>query len=108
MLVPGLPDKRKIEIQNKLNKIINKEYNSPCEKFIKNFIKFNEKMRINFSHEKMLKLNAKLSKNFYMKRKPEDKLKQLMNININNSELGHVKRTIFRNFTLNELLILCK
>ena len=106
MLVPGLSTKRKIEIQNKLNKIINKEYNSPCEKFIKNIDKFNEKIRINFSHEKMLKLNAKLSKNFYLKRQPEDKLNQLMNININNSEFGHVKRTLFKTFTLSELLIL--
>ena len=106
MLVPGLSTKRKIEIQNKLNKIINKEYNSPCEKFIKNLDRFNEKLRINFSHEKMIKLNAKLSKNFYLKRQPEDKLKQLMNVNINNSQFGNVKRTLFKNFTPNELLIL--
>ena len=106
MLVPDLSTKRKIEIQNKLNKIINKEYNSPCEKFIKNLDRFNEKLRINFSHEKMLKLNAKLKKNFYLKRQPEDKLKQLMNININNSKFGHVKRALFKNFTPNELLIL--
>jgi len=106
MIVPGLSTKRKIEIQNKLNKIINKEYNSPCEKFIKNLDRFNEKLRINFSHEKMLKLNAKLSKNFYLKRQPEDKLKQLMNININNSQYENVKRTLFKNFSPNELLIL--
>ena len=106
MLVPGLSTKRNIEIQNKLNKIIIKEYNSPCEKFIKNLDRFNEKLRINFSHEKMIKLNAKLSKNFYLKRQPEDKINQLMNFNINNSDFGHVKRTLFNNFTPNELLIL--
>jgi hypothetical protein len=106
MLVPGLSTKRKKEIQNKLNKIIIKEYNSPCKKFIKNLDRFNEKLRINFSHEKMIKLNAKLSKNFYLKRQPEDKIKQLMNFNINNSDFGHIKRTLFNNFTPNELLIL--
>jgi hypothetical protein len=106
MLVPDLSIKRKKEIQNKLIKILNKEYNSPCEKFIKNLDRFNGKLRINFSHEKMLKINAKLSKNFNLKRQPEDKLKQLMNININNSNFGHAKRIIFNKFTANKLLIL--
>ena len=106
MLVPGLSTQKKIIIQNKIDTILNNEYYSTCNKFIKQINKFNEKLTKNFTHEKMSKLNAKLSKNIYLKRYPQNKLKQLLNIDINNSEIEHVKKLIYKTFTLSELLIL--
>lgn len=108
MLVPGLSITRKIIIQNKLDKIINKEYNTPCRKFIKQINKFNEQLTKNFTNEKMSILNAKLSKNFYLKRSPQHRLKLIMNFDTNISEFERVKKTIYKTFTLNELLILFK
>lgn len=106
MLVPGLSTERKIIIQKKLDKLLNKEYNSPCNKFVKNINKFNDQITKNFLSEKMSKLNAKLSKNLYLKRYPQNRLKLLMNIDTNVSEFEHVKRIIYQTFTISELLIL--
>ena len=106
MLVPGLSIERKLIIQKKLDKLIDKEYNSPCNKFVKNINKFNEQITKNFLSEKMSKLNAKLSKNFYLKRNPQNKLKLLTNIDTNVSEFEHVKKRIYETFSVNELLIL--
>lgn len=106
MMVPGLSTERKLIIQNKLDKILNKEYYSPCKKYIKQINKFNEQITKNFQHEKMSKLNAKLSKNLYLKRNPQNKLKLLINIDTNVSEYEHVKKIIYKTFTINELLIL--
>ena len=106
MMVPGLSTERKLIIQNKLDKILNKEYYSPCKKYIKHINKFNEQITKNFQHEKMSKLNAKLSKNFYLKRNPQNKLKLFINIDTNASEYEHVKKIIYKTFTINELLIL--
>ena len=106
MLVPGLSTVGKLKIQSKLDKLLRKEYNTPCSKFMKHINSFNEQVTKNFSEEKMSKLNAKLSKNFYLKRSPEAKLNQIINIDTNVSAFEHVKNELFKTFNINELLIL--
>ena len=106
MLIPGLSTENKLIIQKKLDKILNKEYTSPCQKFIKQINKFNDKVAKNLTNEKLIKLNAKLSKNFYLKRNPHNKLKLILNIEGDLPEFEHVKKAIYKSFTINELIIL--
>ena len=106
MLVPGLSTEQKLIIQKKLDNILNKEYISICPKFIKQIDRFNGNITQNFLNEKRAKLTAKLSKYFYLRRNPENKLKLILNLDTNLSEVEHVKKIIYKSFTINELLII--
>ena len=106
MSIPGISIAEKIHIKKKLDKILDQEYKTPCNRYITKVSNFNDKLLSSFANEQTYKHIAKFSKKFYIKRNNEEKLNQLISVNAKVLEFKDIKKLLYSTFTQKELKIL--
>lgn len=104
--IPGVSTYEKLEIQRKVDKIISKEFLSPCPHFINKVSTLNNHIIQYLSSERTCKKDAKICTNFHHRRYPNNPLEYVTEIKTYLNNPQHIVKLLHKTFNSKELIIL--
>ena len=104
--IPGVPLVTKIHIQQKIDKIVQQYFKSPCAHYVEQTSGLHKRIFQSVSSSQMCSINAKLSMKFKYKQFYNNKLNYLSQMETFLNSPQYLMRVLYKNFTHDEIVIL--